>query len=182
MLKKILFGILGLVVLLAIAFVVLMMIAPTDYAIEREIIIDKPKAEVFEYLKPLKNQKNWTIWAKKDPNQKYTYSGNDGEVGFVAKWESENPEVGAGEQEITKVVEGERIDVELRFKKPFESVSKGHTITEAIDDNKTKVKWGFSGSMPRPMNLMLLAMDLDAQAGAEFEEGLKSLKALLEKE
>jgi hypothetical protein len=102
-------------------------------------------------------------------------------VGSILKWESEHPDVGAGEQEIKKIVDGERIEVELRFKKPFESTSIGHTITESVGEDKTKVKWGFEGSMPRPMNIMLLFMDIEQQAGKEFEEGLGMLKSVLEK-
>ncbi len=36
-------------------------------------------------------------------------------------WSSENEKVGAGEQEIIAIVEGERIDFELRFLAPFRS-------------------------------------------------------------
>ncbi|NNE98892.1 MAG: SRPBCC family protein [Pyrinomonadaceae bacterium] len=178
--KKVLLGIVGVLAILLIAFGALTMLAPTEFAVEREVVIDKPKAEVFEYVKSLKNQQNWTVWAKKDPKSKYTYTGDDGEVGSIVAWDSEHPEVGAGEQEIKKIVDGERIDVELRFKRPFESTSAAHTITEAVGDDKTKVKWGFSGSMPRPMNVMLLITDLEGTAGKEFEEGLGNLKTLLE--
>lgn len=36
-----------------------------------------------------------------------------------------------------------------------------HMVTEDAEGNQTKVKWGFNGKMPYPMNLMLLAMDMD---------------------
>jgi len=38
-----------------------------EYAVEREIVINKPKAEVFNYVKMLKNQENYSLWATMDP-------------------------------------------------------------------------------------------------------------------
>lgn len=181
MIKKILAVVGGLIVLLIVAVVVLTLVAPQDYRAEREVVINKPKSEVFAYMKMLKNQNDWGPWFKKDPAMKQEYRGTDGTVGFVASWDSTSDEVGAGEQEIKKIAEGERVDTELRFKRPFESKSDAYMITESVGENQTKVKWGFTGTMPRPMNIMLLAMDMDQAVGKDFEEGLASLKAILEK-
>ena len=100
---------------------------------------------------------------------------------FVAAWESDHEKVGSGEQEIKKVVEGQRIESEMRFKVPFESKSNGYFITESEGVDKTKVKWGFTASAPIPMNIMLFFMDIDAEVGKNYEEGLADLKTALEK-
>ena len=126
-----------------------------EYAVEREVTINKPKQEVFEYIKLLKNQDKFSVWNMKDPNKKADYKGTDGTIGFVYGWDSENSEVGKGEQEIKKITEGERIDMELRFKKPFEATDNAHFITESVGDpdshrDQTKVKWGFEGKMALP--------------------------------
>lgn len=179
--KKIL-GIMGGVVLLLVVIVaVLVFITPGDFKVEREITINKPKADVFNYVKLVKNQKEWGTWIKKDPAVKLAYSGTDGEPGFITSWDSDNEEVGTGEQEITKVTDGSRIDSQLRFKEPFESRADAYIITEEIGPAETKVKWGFTGSMPKPMNLMLLVMDMDKEVGKDFDEGLRNLKTILEK-
>lgn len=181
MLKKILLVAAGLIVLLIAAVVVIALVAPRDFKVERETTINKPKAEVFSYLKMLKNQKDWGPWFEKDPAMKQEFRGTDGTPGFVSYWKSDKDDVGEGEQEIKKIVEGERIDTELRFKQPFESKSDAYLTTESVGDSQTKVKWGFTGSMPVPMNVMLLAMDMDKEVGKDFEEGLANLKARLEK-
>ncbi|WP_244270376.1 SRPBCC family protein [Christiangramia echinicola] len=116
-LKKIL---IVLVVIIAIPLI-LALFVPKSYEVERNIIIDQPKQEVFNYVKYLKNQDNYSKWASMDPDMEKTYSGTDGTVGFVSAWNSENEEVGKGEQEIVKLEDGERIDFELRFYEPFES-------------------------------------------------------------
>lgn len=177
MLKKILIIVL---VIIAIPFVVAVFV-PKDYSVEREIIISKPKQEVFEYVKYLKNQENYSKWATMDPDMKKTYRGTDGTVGFVSAWESENEDVGTGEQEIIKITEGERIDFELRFIKPFESTSPAFMTTESISDNQTNVKWGFNGHMNYPMNLTMLFMDFEKMIGDDLQAGLSKLKTELEK-
>jgi hypothetical protein len=176
MLKKILLGIVGIIALLLIAA----LFVDKDFSAQRNIVINKPKAEVFAYLKSLKNQDNWSVWGKRDPNMKKEFVGTDGTVGCISKW-SGNDEVGVGEQEIKAITEGEKIDFELRFKKPFESTSKAYLTTEAIDSTNTKVTWGFSGSMPYPMNLMKVFMNMEEAIGNDFDEGLNNLKMILDK-
>lgn len=175
--KKIL---IALVIIIAIPLVMALFIKK-DYAVEREVVINQPKENVFDYIKYLKNQDNFSKWATMDPGMKKTYRGTDGTVGFVSAWESQKDDVGVGEQEIKKITEGERIDYELRFIKPFESTEKAYMITHALGENQTSVKWGFSGRMNYPMNLMLLFMDFEEMIGNDFETGLNKLKAELEK-
>ena len=71
---------------------------------------------------------------------KKTFSGEDGIVGYFSAWESNNPEVGKGEQEIVSITPGQRINYELRFIEPFESKEKAYMITEAAGSNQTIVK------------------------------------------
>ncbi|MDZ4758554.1 MAG: SRPBCC family protein [Bacteroidota bacterium] len=152
-----------------------------EYAIEREVTIDKPKQEVFDYVKLIKNQDNYSVWNMKDPNMKKEFKGTDGTVGFVSAWESENSEVGQGEQEIKKITEGERLDMELRFKKPFEATDDAYMTTESAGDKTTKVKWGFKGKMSYPMNIMLLFMNMEDMLGNDLKAGLDNLKKEVEK-
>lgn len=175
--KKILIGI-GIIILIPL---IVAIFVKKDYAVEREITINKPKQEVFDYVKFLKNQDNFSKWATMDANMKKNYTGTDGTVGFVSAWDSEMEDVGKGEQEIKKITDGERIDFELRFIKPFESTEKAYMTTESIAENQTKVKWGFDGHMSYPSNLMLLFMNFDKMIGDDLNTGLTTLKTVLEK-
>lgn len=167
-------------IIIAIPLVVALFVKK-DYVVEREIIINKPKAEVFEYIKFLKNQDNYSKWNMMDPDMKKTYKGTDGTIGFISAWESKMENVGAGEQEIVNMIDGERIDMKLRFKVPFESQNDAYMITEDMSNNQTKVKWGFKGAFPYPFNLMGLFMDMEKAVGGDLEVGLQNLKNLLEK-
>ncbi|UIR54997.1 SRPBCC family protein [Sphingobacterium sp. SRCM116780] len=175
-LKRIL---IGLLVLVAILLVTALFIKK-DYAVKREITINKPNQEVFDYIKYLRNQDFFSKWAMMDPNMQKTYSGTDGTVGFISAWDSKLDSVGKGEQEILKIDNGKRIDFEIRFIKPFESKDKAYMITEPVSPTATKVSWGFDGHMNYPMNLMLLCMDFDKMLGGDLEVGLQRLKTNLE--
>ena len=180
MLKKILIGAGALVAIIVAALIAAVMLVSPDFAVEREIVVNKPRAEVFVYAKNLRNQNDWGPWFKRDPAMRQQFTGTDGTAGFTSKWESQNPEVGKGEQEIKRVVPNERIDSELRFIEPFASTANVHMDFEDAGPGQTKVKWGFSGSMPRPMNLFLLVVDMDDAVGKDFQDGLTSLKSIVE--
>ena len=71
--------------------------------------------------------------------------------------------------------------MELRFIKPFEATDNAYMTTEAINENQTKVKWGFNGKMTYPMNLMLLFMNMEKMLGDYILQGLNNLKTIEEK-
>ena len=149
--------------------------------IEKSIIIERPQNEVFMFLKYTKNQNEFSVWANIDPNMKSTFTGTDGAVGAISSWESKVKEVGIGEQEITKINEGKRLDFELRFKEPMNDTAMGFMPTEMISDNQTKVKWGINGLIPYPINLMLPFMKMDDMIGNDLQKGLENLKVKMEK-
>jgi hypothetical protein len=170
-----------LVVIAAIIAVILVvaLIAPMEYAVEREVVINCPKEQVFDYVKSLKLQDEWSVWGDLDPDAVYTYTGVDGTVGFISAWEG-NKDVGKGEQEIVNIMEGERVDFELRFVEPFESTADVYITTDGLSEQETLVKWGMSGKMPFPTNLFLLVMNMDKSIGKDFEQGLAHLKMIME--
>lgn len=167
------------VLAIIVVFLILGLVAPKYYEVNRSIIVNKPVSEVFNYLKFLKNQDDWSPWKKKDPNMKQTFLGVDGEVGFISKWEGEKV-VGSGEQEITKIVENESVDTELRFIKPWKSQSDAYLRVIGLEDQQTNVTWGFKGKNVFPFSVFILFMNMDKAVGKDFEEGLENLKQQLE--
>jgi hypothetical protein len=153
-----------------------------NYVITRDVNINRPLPEVFDYLKHLKNQKNFSVWESLDPEMKQEYKGADATPGFIMTWESKQKKVGKGEQEIKSIREGKQIDSEVRFIEPFASTARASLITEAVNEKVTHVSWRFEGRMKYPMNLMLLFMNMDKMVGRDLQTGLENLKKLMEKE
>ncbi|HTG56706.1 MAG TPA: SRPBCC family protein [Niabella sp.] len=173
--KRILFVILGLIALLLIVAI----FVPKDYAITKEVVINKPVAEVFNYVKYLKNQDNYSKWNQIDRGMKKVYTGTDGTVGFIYAWDSKNKNAGKGAQEIKAIDENKRVDIEIRFEKPMEGTNTASVITTPLDSTKTKVEWGFYGTASYPFNLMNLCMN--ALVGGDLQTNLDNLKKVLEK-
>lgn len=165
-------GLVGLVFLVAL-------FTRKEYTITRQITINKSNGEVFEFIKHLKNQDQFSKWVRMDPNLKKDFRGTDGTVGFVYAWEG-NPKAGKGEQEIVAIKQGERLDVEIRFERPFAGIAHAPFIVEPVTQNQSKVIWGMTSQMKYPMNIMLLFMDIDKVLGKDLDESLTMLKGTLE--
>jgi uncharacterized protein YndB with AHSA1/START domain len=171
-----------LIILIIIAIpLILAAFLAEDYFIERDIIINRPKQTVFDYIKFLKNTDTYNKWVMMDPNLRKDFKGTDGTPGAVYYWDSDNKNVGKGEQEIKAIREGERIDYEIRFIKPFVNTSYAHIITEPVQPNQTKVKWVFNGKRNYPMKLFHLLFNLKKVLGNDLQTSLGNLKTVLEK-
>jgi hypothetical protein len=168
-----------------IAIIVIVLVAALfvrkEYSVQRTISINTPKKEVYDYVKYLKNQDNYSVWSKIDPGMKREFRGTDATEGFVSAWDSSNKEAGKGEQEIKKMTEGQRIDYEIRFFEPMKSTDYAFLELTGESEAATKVTWGFFGKMKYPMNMSLVFMDMDALLGKDLENGLINLKKELEK-
>src|SRR4051812_13710998 len=151
-----------LIVIAALIILVLLiaLVSRKGYTVQREIIINRYRQDVFSYLKLLKNQDYYSKFVMMDPNMKKEFKGTDGTVGFVYAWEG-NKKAGKGEQEIMKKRGGEKLDVKILFKNPFEVIAQVPFTTAAISDNQTNVTWGMSSSMKYPMNIMLLVLNIE---------------------
>ena len=158
-------------------FLIIAFFTKRDIAVEKTILINRPKQEVFDYIKYLKNQEYYSIWVMKDPNIKLVYTGTDGAVGGTSSWSSNDKGVGVGAQEIKQITDGERIYTELRFEKPFKATNYA-TMTTTNEGAQTKVSMLFTGHSKFPMNFMNLFMD--KLIGKDMDKNLHNLKNKLE--
>jgi hypothetical protein len=173
-LKKIAIGLALLLVVLLIVAAIL----PKNYTVSRSITVDRPKPLVFEKLRSLAFQKEWSVWSQLDPNAQMSFKGVDGEVGFVWYWNG-NDDMGEGEQELISISD-DRIEMELRFIRPFNMRSQTYYNVDAINDKQTGVEWVINGSFPYPFNLFLPLFGMDNSIGKDFEQGLSEFKRLVE--
>jgi hypothetical protein len=173
-LKRIGLVILGLVVLVLIAALFI----SKEYNVEKEVIVNRANTDAFNYIKYAKNQDSYNKWIMADPNVNKEFKGTDGTVGFVYAWDGNN-KVGKGEQTIENIQEGQRVDFNLHFIKPFEGNANAWISTEAVSENQTKIKWGMHGKSPYPLNFMNLF--IPATLGKDLESSLEKLKTILEK-
>jgi len=163
--------------ILALLLVIAFFMTREHYA-KREIIINAPRQKVFDYVKLLKNQDTFNKGAMADADRKREYKGTDGTVGYIYAW-SGNKDAGEGEKEITGIVEGKRIEMEIRFVKPM--VTSAHIImeTESLSDDQTKVTWSNAGALKYPINMLIPMMQ--KHVAKDMDGSLSTLKNILEK-
>jgi len=175
MLKKILIIIL---ILIALPFVIAIFI-PKSYTVSVSETINQPRQIVYDYVRILDNQKDYSVWVMDDPNLKPEISGTDGAVGAIQKWNSKMDNIGEGEQEITSLNPG-RMDIALRFKRPMEGNAKAANIFEEITANQTRLTSEFYANDPYPFNLPSYLFGRKMIREAQTKN-LQNIKANLEK-
>lgn len=146
--------------------------------VKREIIINAPRQKVFDFLKLLKNQDEFNKHAMTAPDRKREFKGTDGTVGYIYAW-SGNKNAGEGEKEIMNIIEGKRIEMEIRFVKPM--VTSAYIIMEmeSLSDDRTKVYWSNAGTLKYPVNIMIPMME--KHVVKDMDSSLSALKNILEK-
>jgi hypothetical protein len=148
-----------------------------EHYVKREIIINAPLQKVFDFLKLLKNQDKFNKWAQADADRNWEYKGTDGTVGFIISWNGNN-KVGEGEKEIMNIVEGKRIETQIRFVRPMATVANVIMETESLSDNRTNVSLINSGTLKYPMNLFIPMAEY--RFPKDMDTSLSTLKSILE--
>ena len=65
--------------------------------------------------------------------------------------------------------------------KPFEAKANSWLTITSPTYNTTIVKWRFHGTMPYPMNIMILFCNMGKMISGDLQIGLNNLKKVLEK-
>ncbi len=147
---------------------------PKDFRVERSIEIDAPPEVVFDEVNSLREWDAWSPWKAKDPSIQNEYSGPESGVGAKVRWTSENS--GEGTQTITLSERPTRIETALDF---GDMGQPNADWTFEPTGDGTKVTWGLSGTAAGPLGGYFAKM-MDGWVGADYEDGLARLKALVE--
>jgi len=149
-----------------------------EHYVKREIVINAPRQKVFDYIKLLKNQDEFNKHAMAGEDRKREFKGTDGTVGYIYSW-SGNKDAGVGEKEIKNIIEGKRIETEIRFVKPMAAVASIVMETESLSGNQTNVSWSNAGKLNYPLNMMIPMME--KHVAKDMDVSLSTLKSILEK-
>jgi uncharacterized membrane protein len=171
----ILFALIVLVVIISGAYL------KKEYFVVRDIVINKPKQEVYDYIKILRNQNHYSYYNRKDPNTVKSYSGTDAEVGFTYSWSSKITSIGTGTQTITKLTEGTEIRCDIQFTKPLPLKSTASIALTEVSENETKVTWTFGSVYNFPLNVIIYFVNLEKLIGTDLASSLVTLKEKLDK-
>ncbi len=148
-----------------------------EHYVKREIIINAPRQKVFDFLKMIKNQEKFNKWAKAGQDRKEEFKGTDGTAGFIYAWRG-NKDAGQGEKEIKNIIDGKRIETEIRFVKPMRVTASVIFETESLPGDQTKVNLINSGVLKYPLNIMIPMAE--KKFPKDMDDSLSTLKNILE--
>ena len=174
MLKKILLG----VVAVLVVFAVIVALQPADFKVVRSASITAEPATVFSEVNDLHRWNAWSPWAKLDPAMKQTHAGAPAGTGAIYSWAG-NSDVGEGRMTITESRPNELVRIKLEFLKPFAATNTTE-FTFKPQGNQTAVTWSMAGEKNFISKAMCLFMNMDKMVGGDFEKGLASLKSIAE--
>jgi uncharacterized protein YndB with AHSA1/START domain len=174
MIKKILIGLVIVVVILA----VVILLQPSHYHIERSATISAPPATVFAQVNDFHKWEAWSPWAKLDPAMKQNFEGAPAGNGASYSWAG-NSQVGEGRMTITESHPSDLIKIKLEFIKPFPATD-STVFTFKPQGNQTAVTWTLDGDNNFVGKAFSLVMNMDKMVGGDFEKGLAQMKAVSE--
>ena len=180
MVKKVLLGFVGALVIVVVAVIALAATKPDSFRIERNIVIAATPTAIYPNLEDFRRFGAWSPWEKLDPNLKRTFSGPEKGPGASYAWTG-NDAVGEGKMTITDARPNERVEVRLEFLKPMEATNKTVWALQPVGDG-TRVTWSMEGPNSFAGKIFSVFADLDSMVGKDFENGLANLKRISEAE
>jgi hypothetical protein len=151
---------------------------PATYRIERTATIKAPAATIHAQINDMRAMNSWSPFNAKDPNIRGEYKGPP--AGPGARYDfAGNSDVGKGTLSIVASQPG-KVTFKLDMIEPME----GHNDIDFFlvpKGESTEVTWSMHGPSPYVQKLITLFLDMDKMVGSEFEKGLSTLKARVEK-
>ena len=175
--KKILYYLLGLLILLVLIYVGLCAIGTKNFDTERSLTIDAPKNMLFNMVDDYKTWENWSPWYDKDPDMKVEYGATSRGVGASYSW-SGNKLVGSGKMTTIETVPGTLHKSKMEFE-GFDDASTAE-FNFNDKDGKTEVVWKHYGETDLPFLLRGYMFVTRAKKSMEkdFDNGLQKMAAL----
>lgn len=150
---------------------------PREVSVDRSTVIRATPGEVFARLDALKKWEAWGPWFERDPFLEKVYSGPESGPGAMLAWNSKKE--GEGKLKILSsnppgslrlaVIFGEGNEAEMAFD------------VSGTGSGTTEVKWTFHTDFGSNMARRYFGLVMPGLVGRDLEDGLESLKKLLEK-
>lgn len=161
---------------LVVALAAIGFLLPSEFKVQRSIVIDAPPHKIYPHIANLKQWRLWGVWFQRDPDMEVKYDGRTAEVGMKSIWKSEQE--GSGEMTILAL----KPSTQMRYSLYFPDFDMGSTGEFELKETagKTLVTWSDYGDMGNnPVN-RYFGLFMDGMIGPEFETGLKNLQGLVE--
>ncbi len=174
MFKKVLLG-LG---LLIGGFLIYVAMQPAEFSVTREVAIKAPAEAIFPYINNSRKMNSWNPWSKVDPQAQMEFSGPEEGVFAKTSWDSKG-QMGTGSATVMESVENGSVRTKLEYTKPF-AMTQDAIISLIPSGDSTIVRWSVGGKNSFIGRVFCTFMNMDKQVGGTFEQGLATLKSMVE--
>lgn len=162
---------------LCLLFWVIGMLLPSEYKVERSIVISAPADQVYAKVVNLDMWPSWSAWSEMDPEMKIEYGKNMQAMPYMS-WNG--PKAGMGRMDIESIVPNKSISTKFHFYLPYETRSEGNwSFDEKTQPGATKVTWTNGGPLDDLMSKWFMLF-MKRSIGKSCEKGLTNLKKLVE--
>lgn len=160
---------------LALAFVAIAIFLPSEYRVERSIVIDAPRDRIHALVGDLQRWPEWMPWQDADPTIQIRRGGRTSGVGAHQSWIGDS---GSGEVTFTASSPESGLEYDISFDDgAFRSVG---IIQYQPDGNATLVTWVMAGDVGGDLLGRYFAVMMDSMVGPMFADGLEKLKQTAE--
>lgn len=152
------------------------MIVPDEARVERSIVIQAPKERLYALVSDFHNWRQWS------PFTGAVDIVGEG-VGQTLRWADASPPLVSGEQVVSRLAPGERIDTVLRYR-PMRAGEASLALSQTADG--VRAVWSFETHLRKDVAAWRQpfaayeALILRRQIGAAYAQGLKNLKRVAE--
>jgi uncharacterized protein YndB with AHSA1/START domain len=178
--KIIALGTVSVLTLAAVGLAVALALQPAELSLSRGIDIEAPPEDVWPHLADYQQFVQWSPWSGRDPLQVSEFSDPSIGLGSWYTWAG-NSDVGRGRMDTVAYEPPNRMQQRLEFVEPFASVA---DVTYEVErrGETSRVTWSFRSDNDLMGRAMGLFIDFDAMLGADFDQGLGSLRTRVEAE
>jgi len=174
---KMLLKAVGALVGLAVVLVLIGLVLPGHYRVERTVVIAAKPAAIFLLIGDLKAWAQWGVWFRRDPAMQVSYSPSTTGVGAWSEWKSKSQ--GNGKMTISSVQAPALLEYRIEFP-DMGMVSTGTMALVPGADGATQVKMGMEGDLGRSPVKRWFGLFMDRMMGPDFDAGLANLKRISE--
>jgi hypothetical protein len=166
------------IAVIAIVFVIVVAMQPSEFRVVRGATISATPPAVFAQVNDFHKWEAWNPWGKIDPAMKQSYEGAAAGSGAIYTWVGNN-KVGEGHMTLTESRPSDLIRIKLEFFKPFAGTNIAE-FTFKPAGNQTAVTWSMTGKNNFMAKAIHLFMNMDKMIGGQFETGLAQMKSIVE--
>ena len=133
-----------------VTLLILVFKLPTKVQYVEEIQVNAPVKKVYDAVRFQEQLMDWSAWPS-ETNSQCAVKNVDGQIGAQTVYLQKGKQFGY--QEVTELIENEKVSFYLTSKAPFEQDTRMHFYLRPINENQTIVSLYFDNTLKRPSHV-----------------------------